>query len=75
MDISSIALQGLQQADDRLQQAATRLASVGSGGDVDTVSISAEMVALLSAKNEYATNLRALQTSDEVQQTALDIMA
>jgi flagellar hook protein FlgE len=75
MDLSSIALQGLQQADDRLQQASTRLASVGSDGDVDTVSISAEMVALLSAKNEYMTNVRALKTGDEVQQAALDIMA
>ena len=55
MDLSAIALQGLQQAESQLNQAAAGIASFGAaspdGAGLDTVSLSAEMVALMSAQN------------------------
>lgn len=79
MDLSGIALQGLQQADAQLDQAATGIASNGTasadGANLDTVDLSAEMVALMSAKNQTAINLKTLKTGDELQKTAIDLMA
>jgi hypothetical protein len=74
MDISAIALQGVQQAEVQLEQAATAIASAGGGG-ADTVDISAQMVAMMSAQNQTALNLDVLKTANEVQQSMLNIMA
>ncbi len=78
MDISAIALQGLQQADAQLEQAATRIASAGiasaNGANLDTVDLSAEVVALISARDLSAVNLSTLKTGDEIQKTAIDLM-
>jgi len=79
MDLSAIALQGLDQAEVQLEAAATRLASTGApspdGANLDTVDISAEMVALLSAKNLFSVNLATLKVANEVQKNAIDVMA
>jgi len=79
MDLSAIALQGLQQAEINLDKAATRIASFGAdsgdGANVDTVDLSAEMVALMSAKNEFSVNLKTLETANEVQQSLIDVIA
>jgi flagellar hook protein FlgE len=79
MDISAIALQGLQQADAQLNDAATRIAAYGAGSpagaNLDTFDLSAAMVALMSAKNDFAVNVKVLQTANEVQQNILDVTA
>ena len=79
MDLSAIALQGLDQAQVQLQNAATRLAGAGAdspdGAGLDTVDLSAEIVALMSAKNQYSANLSTLKTVDQIQRNALDLMA
>ncbi len=79
MDFSAIALRGLQQADFQLNQAATGIASFGAtspdGASLDTVSFSAEMVALMSAQNLSAVNLKTLQTAGEIQKSTIDLMA
>ena len=79
MDISSIALQGLHQADAQLESAASEIASFGTsspaGANLDTVDLSAAVVALLSAKNLYAANLGSVKAADDVQKTAIDLMA
>ena len=79
MDISAIALQGLQQADAQLQTAAVQIASAAAatpdGANIDTVTLSAEMVALMSAKNEFAINASVMKTAEKLQQTTLDVMA
>ena len=79
MDLSAIALQGLQQADSQLNQAATRIASFGATSpdstSLDTVNLSAEMVALMSAQDLASVNLKTLQTADEIQKSLIDIMA
>jgi len=77
MDISAIALQGLQQADAQLQTAAVRIAAAATpdGANIDTVTLSAEIVALMSAKNQFAINASVMKTADELQQTTLNVMA
>ena len=79
MDLSAIALQGLEQGQAQLEQAAARLAGAGAespdGANLDTVELSAEIVALMSAKTQFSANLSTLKTADEIQQNALDLMA
>jgi hypothetical protein len=77
MDIAAIALQGLQQADAQLNQAAATIAASASSDSSgsDPVSLSAELVALLSAKNNFAVNLASLKVAESVQKQALDVTA
>ncbi len=79
MDPSSIALQGLQQADTQLDAAASAIASAGAtsanGSNPDVVDLSTEMVALMSAQNSFSANLATLKTADQMQKTLLDVTA
>lgn len=78
MDLSAIALQGLDQAEVQLDAAASNLADAGagsvSGADVDTVDLSAQIVALTSAQTTFQVNIATLKTADQVQQTAIDLL-
>jgi flagellar hook protein FlgE len=79
MDISSIALQGLDQASAQLDAAASQIASAGAvspnGANLDVVDLSAEMVALMSAQNAFQLNLATLKTVDQMQTVLLDVKA
>jgi flagellar hook protein FlgE len=79
MDLSAIALQGLEEGQVQLEQAAIRLASAGAespdAASLDTVDLSAEMVALMSAKTQFSANLGTLKTADQIQKNAIDLMA
>jgi flagellar basal body rod protein FlgG len=78
MDPSSIALQGLQQAEVQLEAAAAAIAGAGApsanGSNPDVVDLSAEMIALLSAQTSFAANIAALESVDQMQKT-LDVTA
>jgi len=74
MDISSIALQGLQQAAVQLESAAAKIADAGaSSAGVDAVDLSAETVALTSAQVQYDANLATLKTADQVEQNLVKL--
>lgn len=77
MDISAIALQGLQQAESLLNEAASGIAEAGtgssSGGDV--VDLSTEMTDLMSAQNQFEANLATLKTADQIMQSLINITA
>jgi flagellar basal body rod protein FlgC len=78
MDLSAIALQGLQQADVQLEAAAANLANAGAnsaGPSLDTVDLATQIVALNSAQNLFAVNLDTLKTADQVQQSVLNLLA
>jgi flagellar hook protein FlgE len=79
MDVTTIALQGLHQADARLESAGSKIASFGAsspgGANQDTVDLSAAVVALLSAKNLYSANLSSVKTADEMLKTSIDLIA
>lgn len=77
MDPSSIAIQALQQADAQLETAAARIASAGAnapdGVSLDTVDLSTEIVALMSAQNLFEANLATIKTADQMQKALVDI--
>ena len=79
MDLSAIALQGLDQAQGQLENAAARLAGAGAespdGVGLDTVDLSAEIVALMSSKHQFSANLSTLKTADAIQKSLLDVTA
>ncbi|HTW58324.1 MAG TPA: flagellar basal body rod C-terminal domain-containing protein [Terriglobales bacterium] len=79
MAASSIALQGVEQADSQLDAAASQIVQAGSastsGGGQDVVSLSEEMVALMSAQNQFALSADVLQAAEETQQSRLDVIA
>jgi flagellar basal body rod protein FlgC len=79
MDLSIIALQGLAQAEVQLNAAASTLANAGAGSpngaSLDVVNLSAEMVALNSAKTLAEVNLSTLKTADQIQQTTINLLA
>lgn len=77
MDLSAIALQGLNQADALLEQAAVTIASGGASGgsSVNTADLASEIVDLSSAKNQFAVNLSTLKVADEIQKTTVDLIA
>jgi flagellar hook protein FlgE len=79
MNPVAIALQGLQQADTQLDTAAARIAGAGAsspdGANLDVVGLSAEMVALMSAKNLFSCNLATLKTADQMQKSLINLTA
>ena len=79
MDVSSIALQGLEQASAQVDGAASQIASAGSFSDgavpTDIVSLSEEMVALMSAKTAFSANVDVVKTAEQLQQSVLNLMA
>jgi flagellar hook protein FlgE len=79
MDLSAIALQGLGQAEVQLEAAATALASAGTlspdAASADAVDLSTEILALLSAKNEFSANLTTLKLADEIQKNTINLLA
>ena len=76
MSTSGVSLQGIQNAESLLNTTAARIAnptpSTGQGGDA--VSLSSNMVALIQAKTDMAANLKALQVSEDMQKTLLDVL-
>lgn len=77
MDIPAIALQGLDQASAQLDAAAAQIASAGPAfpdqANLDTVDLSAQMVALTSAQTLFAANLATLKTADQMQRSLIDL--
>jgi len=76
MDISAIALQGLDAAQAQLETAAAGIASAAaSGGANDTVTLSTEVVALLSAKNLASVDIATLKVAGQTQKSLVDLLA
>ena len=78
VDISSTALQGLEAAQLQVERSGQRLAGVEAstpdGADVDTVDLSAEAVALLSASKQFAANVNVLKVADNMQKNLVNLL-
>lgn len=79
MNISSIALQGMENAETQADAAASALAnpnalSPNSPGP-GISSVAADLVSLSSAQIQEAANIDVLKTEDEIQQNLLDVIA
>jgi flagellar hook-associated protein FlgK len=75
VEISAIALGGMNQAQTRLEGTANRLAKAADPAAADTVDLSAEMVALMEARNAFAVNAKVAATGDELQKSVIDLLA
>jgi flagellar hook-associated protein FlgK len=70
------ALEGLGRAQASFDRAAQRIARpISLSPDPqDQVSLSDEIVALMTARNDYEANLRTAQTADKMQKTLLKLL-
>jgi len=79
MDLSAIALQGIDQAEAGLEAAASGLPSAAGlsadGAAPDTVTLSSEVVALLSARDQFSVGVATLKIADETQKSAVNLLA
>ena len=79
MDLSSVALSGIAQAQLRLGQAATRVSAVAGtsmdGAPVDTVDLSAAMVSILGARNDVEANINVLKIANDMQCEVMNLLA
>ncbi len=79
MDLPSIALSGLDQAQTRFDQAAVRVASVpgasADGTPVDTVDLSTAAVAVLSARYDVEASLKMVKIANDMQYQILQLLA
>ena len=80
----SVPLQGMQQASDRVDVAAQRIASMSPAVSpqqnstqpaADNVDLSAEMVALMDGRNHFAANVKVVHAVDEMTKATLDLLA
>ncbi len=79
MEVQSIALAGLEKAQERLAAVAKRLASSSvnsayAANTTDQVDLSAEMVALLEAKTAAQANLKLVESANELASKTIDIL-
>jgi hypothetical protein len=77
--IASIALQGMDRAQAHLEQAAKRLASIGTDSSenipLDSVEMSQEMLALLASKNDFSMNVATLKIANQIQKQTISLLA
>lgn len=77
--IAVTSLAGMEKAEGQVSIAASRIARMpasvqaGQGGDV--VDLSAEIVALMVARDNFMANVAAAKTGDELQRALLNIVA
>ncbi len=72
IDVNSIALQGLDRAQQMMERSAKRLANPET---VDTVSLATAAVGLKEAATVYEANLRVIEATDEMTRRTLDLLA
>jgi flagellar hook protein FlgE len=72
MDISAIALGGLQTAQSNFERAAARLATADVS---DTVDLSTAAVDLITARNQFEANIKVMHTANETFKKTLDLLA
>ncbi len=74
MNILPAALQGMNQAEARLDRAAARIASSQAPSE-DTVDLSAEMVNLIQARTGFEASTRLVGVASEMSKQLLNVMA
>jgi len=77
MQITYTALGGLQQAEDQVNRTASLLARspFSTAPPQDEISLSDAAVSLLEAKTSYQANLDSIKVADEMQKSALSMLA
>jgi flagellar hook protein FlgE len=74
MSAISLAVGGLERAQTSLEHVAGRLAQAANAAPEDSVDLSAEMVKLLRARNAFQSNVRAIETENQMQRSAVNLL-
>lgn len=78
MSLLQSATDGIRKTEERVQRVAERLSRLPLSSDgatpEDTVDLSAEVVALIEAKNEHALNAKVAEMATSLDQHMLDIL-
>jgi len=69
----STPLAGLDRASAAVQKVTSRVAQTGQTGG-DTVDLSAEAVSLIVAKQNFESNVKVVQTFDQMSKSLLDLL-
>ncbi len=69
----STPLAGLNQASSTVNKVASRVAQAGTTSG-DSVDLSADAVALLVARQNFDSNIKVIQTADEMTQSLLNLL-
>ena len=78
MEILAVALEGLNRAEAKVDQAAVRISQAGiapNGSSGDAVDMAHEIVNLTVAKDDFLANLKAMQAADDLTKHTIDILA
>lgn len=78
MNLSAIALTGLEQAVAHFQRAAVQVAGgYGMSADPgpDVVDLSAAATSMLAARNEFGANIQMLEVANEMRRHTIDLLA
>lgn len=67
-------LSGMQQAETSLNRSAARIAKIGGSAASDSVDLSAEAVAMIEARNNFAANAKVARTEDQMNKSLLRIL-
>ena len=70
----STPLAGLNRAEATLNKSAAKIASYGVDSGGDTVDLSAEMIALLEAKNTYAANTKVVEAQNQMAKNLVSLL-
>lgn len=75
MSISSISIgtTGMQNATQRLEQSASRIARFGTG--LEEVDLGTEMVNVMQAKADFKANIKVVEAARDMSKSLLDILA
>ena len=78
MSLLLTSAEGLNKAEERVQRVAERLSRLPLAGDAsapeDVIDLSAEVVALIEAKNLHGVNTKVIQTAAELDRHILNIL-
>lgn len=74
MQVMATALAGLQAAEARMEKTARTLARgvIPADAATDKVDLSAEMVALMEARNDAAVSVKVMHTAEEMERLTID---
>jgi len=75
MQITAIALEGLERAQVRVDLAATNLSKATTpDGDTDLADLSQETVALMAARNDFHLQTKVMQAAGEMEANVVDLI-
>jgi flagellar hook protein FlgE len=69
----STPLAGMERASASVNQTASKIAQSSLNGSGDSVDLSAEMVSLMQAQNDFKANTKVIQTEDDMNKSLLNI--